>query len=83
MSGNMNYTLDKIKARSESDYTKKGDRSHFLKAIYRNGRAEILDGQSSSMLHTFALANAIVYVPETVESIKINDEVEVILLPTN
>lgn len=83
MSGNMNYTLAKIKARSESDYTKKGDRSHFLKAIYRNGRAEILDGQSSSMLHTFALANAIVYVPETAESIKINDEVEVILLPTN
>ncbi len=81
MSGNMNYTSAKIKARSESDYTKKGDRSHFLKAIYRNGRAEILDGQSSSMLHTFALANAIVYVPETVESIKINDEVEVILLP--
>jgi molybdopterin molybdotransferase len=83
MSGNMNYTSAKIKARSESDYTKKGDRSHFLKAIYRNGRAEILDGQSSSMLHTFALANAIVYVPETVDSIKINDEVEVILLPTN
>jgi len=83
MSGNMNYRSAKIKARSESDYTKKGDRSHFLKAIYRNGRAEILDGQSSSMLHTFALANALVYVPEALESIKVNDEVEVILLPIN
>jgi molybdopterin molybdotransferase len=83
MAGDMNYSSAKTKARSESNYTKKGDRSHFLKAVYRNGRAEILDGQSSSMLHTFALANALVYVPETVDSIKINDEVEVILLPIN
>lgn len=83
MSGNMHFSLIKIKAKAEFNYTKKGDRSHFLKAIYRNGKVEILDGQSSSMLHTFALANALVYVPETVNSIEINDEIEVILLPIN
>lgn len=83
MSGNINFSLAKTKAQSESNHTKKGDRSQFLKAIYRYGKVEILDGQSSSMLHTFALANALVYVPETKDSIKINDEVEVILLPIN
>ncbi len=61
----------------------KGDRAQFLKAIYNNGEVEILDGQSSSMLHTFALANALVYVNETTDEIKINDLVEVILLPIN
>jgi molybdopterin molybdotransferase len=80
-SGNGNFTLPMIKAQSVSDFTKKGDRSQFLKAIYIDGSVEILEGQSSSMLHTFSLANAMVYVRETADSIKINDTVEVILLP--
>jgi len=83
ISGNMNFKLAKTKAKSVSNYIIKGDRAQFLKAIYNNGNVEILDGQSSSMLHTFALANALVYVPETSESIKINDMVEVILMPIN
>lgn len=80
-SGNGNFTLPRTKARSVSDFIKKGDRAQFLKAIYTDGSVEILDGQSSSMLHTFSLANALVYVRETADSIKINDTVEVILLP--
>jgi molybdopterin molybdotransferase len=82
-SGNSNFSLTKIKAVSKSNYTKKVDRSQFLKANYRNGNVEILEGQNSSMLHTFALANAFVFVPETTFDIKINDSVEVILLPIN
>ena len=83
MSGNINFSLTKIKARSKSNWIKKGDRGQFLKAIYSNGNVEILEGQNSSMLHTFALANALVYLPETAGSININDTVEVILLPIN
>ena len=83
MSGNMSFSLAKTKAHSKSNFIKKGDRTQFLKAIYSNGNVEILDGQSSSMLHTFALANALVYVPEASGSIKINDIIEVILLPIN
>jgi molybdopterin molybdotransferase len=64
-----------------SNYNIKGDRSQFLKAKYNNGNVEILDGQNSSMLHTFALANALVYVNGISEAIKVNDAVEVILLP--
>ena len=83
MSGNSNLSLANTIAKSKTDYIKKGDRGQFLKAIYYNGTVEILDGQNSSMLHTFALANALVYLPETSDSIKQDDNVEVIILPIN
>ncbi|MEZ4795678.1 MAG: molybdopterin molybdotransferase MoeA [Flavobacteriaceae bacterium] len=83
LSGNSNYKLIRVKAFSKSSFVKKGDRAQFLKAIYNNGAVEILEGQNSSMLYTFALANALVYLPEDAESINMQDEVEVILLPIN
>ena len=81
--GNVDFSLNRTTAISESSYIKQGDRAQFLKAIYSNGKAQILKGQNSSMLHTFALANALVYLPETADSIKVNDTVEVLLLPIN
>ena len=81
--GNNNFSLHKTKANSTSDFIKKGERAQFLKAIYHEGVVEILEGQNSSMLHTFALANAMVYLSETATSINKEDEVEVILLPIN
>jgi molybdopterin molybdotransferase len=83
LSGNVNFSFNRIQAFSTSNYIKKGNRGQFLKAIYKNGRVEILEGQNSSMLHTFALANALVYLPESAKSITKNDQVEVILLPIN
>jgi len=80
MCGNLNFSLHRTTAISESSYIKKGDRAQFLKAIYSNGKVQILKGQNSSMLHTFALANAMVYLAETANSIKVNDTVEVLLL---
>ncbi|MDO5981052.1 gephyrin-like molybdotransferase Glp [Flavivirga spongiicola] len=73
--------LPRIKAKSISTFEKKGDRPQFLKAIYSEGEVKILEGQNSSMLQTFALSNALVFVPGDVSSININDEIEVILLP--
>ena len=73
--------LPRIKAKSISNFQKKGDRPQFLKAIYNQGNAEILEGQNSSMLHTFALSNALVYAPETVTKITKGDMIEVIQLP--
>ncbi len=73
--------LPRTEAKSTSHYEKKGDRAQFLKAIFKNGEVEILEGQNSSMLQTFALSNALVYAPETVSKIKIGDITEVILLP--
>ncbi len=74
--------LPRIKAKSLSNFEKRGDRPQFLKAIHNNGDVEILEGQNSSMLQTFALSNALVFIPETVSNISINDEVDVILLPS-
>ena len=83
ISGDIQFSLPKITAKSKTNYIKKGDRAQFLKAIYANQMVEILEGQNSSMLHTFALANALVYLPETTGTIKQNDYVEVNLLPIN
>ncbi|MFL1011461.1 molybdopterin molybdotransferase MoeA [Flavisericum labens] len=73
--------LSGAKATSVSSFHKKGDRPQFLKAIFNNGEVEILEGQSSSMLQTFALSNAIVFMPEDKTQIKIGDILDVILLP--
>ena len=81
LSGNLNFSAVRIKAKSESNFEKKGDRAQFLKASYKTPTVEILEGQNSSMLHTFASGNALVYLSEEKDSININDEVEVILLP--
>lgn len=73
--------LPRIKAKSTSGFEKKGDRPQFLKAILSNNDVEILEGQNSSMLQTFALSNVLVYVPETITKINPGDTVEVIKLP--
>jgi molybdopterin molybdotransferase len=80
-SGNTDFSLHRIQAASITNFFKKGDRSQFLKAIYKNGKVEILEGQNSSMLHTFALANALVYLDANRNTIEIDDHVETILLP--
>lgn len=81
LSGDSQFSTVKTQAKSTSHFQKKGDRAQFLKASYNNGLVEILDGQSSAMLHTFALANALVYLPETLFTVNKGDTVEVILLP--
>lgn len=73
--------LPRTEGKSISNFDKKGDRPQFLKAIYNKGNVEILEGQNSSMLQTFALSNALVYAPETISKIKKGDKIEVIQLP--
>ncbi len=74
-------TLPKVHAKSNSTFKRKKGTSQFLKAIFEDGKVTILEGQSSAMLKTFALSNALVLVPENKEEVCINDVVEVILLP--
>ena len=74
-------TLTKVMAISASNFEKKGDRPQFLKAIYNDGTVTILEGQSSAMLQTFAISNALVKMSGDLDQIKINDMVEVLLLP--
>jgi len=81
LSGDIGFKLSRITVKSGSDFIKKSDNAQFLKAILKDGEATILEGQSSAMLQTFALANAMVYMPEEQKEISIGDLVEVIRLP--
>lgn len=52
-----------IQKRMTHDYTVNNPRDQFLKAIVSNDEVTILMHQDSSMLDSFALANALVYLP--------------------
>ena len=74
--------LPRVEARAKNAFDKRGDKPQFLKGIYKNGMVELLDGQSSSMLQTFALSNALVFIPAEVSRIEIDSLVTAIVLPT-
>ncbi len=62
--------LPKIVRKLDNEITNTTGKTLFLKALYNESSVEILDGQSSAMLNTFAVANGLVIVPHDVESIK-------------
>lgn len=70
--------LDTAEMAVENDYKLKGDRAVFLKAFYKNNSVKILDMQSSAMLRSYAAANALVYIPQGVDSVKAGDKVNVL-----
>jgi molybdopterin molybdotransferase len=76
-----NYTLKKIYLPLTKAYLKKGDRAHFLKAKLTKEGVEILDGQSSAMLFSFAYADALIYIPQDQMQTAAGALVEVHLLP--
>ena len=63
------------------DFKSAEPRALFLKATVQNKTVQILDGQHSSMLVSFAMANALVYIPELGVLLKKGSLVETILLP--
>ncbi|GAA4811292.1 molybdenum cofactor synthesis domain-containing protein [Litoribaculum gwangyangense] len=81
MMGIDDIELPCVQAKSISNFYKNGDRPQFLKAIFDNGHVEILEGQNSSMLQTFAISNALVFSPEEQNHFHFGDFVETILLP--
>lgn len=48
----------------------------FLRGVCVNGHLEIFKNQSSSLLKSLIQANALIYIPEDVESVEIGDEVQ-------
>jgi molybdopterin molybdotransferase len=79
--GKANSTTKKVRLTAKNSYTKTGSRAYFLKAYAETEFVEILDGQASSMLRSFAVANALVYLPEEVYTIDAGALVETLLLP--
>ncbi|KAA1248174.1 gephyrin-like molybdotransferase Glp [Aquimarina sp. RZ0] len=82
MLGTFNTGLTRTMKIITTDFIKKGDRAQFLKAKVHNEQVEILEGQSSAMLYTYAIANALVYIPEAINKVSKGNEVETILLPS-
>jgi len=59
------------------DFHKKKGLTHFLRGFVNGHQVEILTGQESYMLHTFTKANCLVSIPESIETIKKGELVDV------
>ncbi len=81
MMGANESQLLKIKAKMAHDFTKKGDRAHFLKAQIQDNSVKVHSGQSSAMLSSFADANCLLFLDETDHQIVKGQEVDVLMLP--
>ncbi len=79
--GYINYFLEKKYLKSNHDYNKRDDKKHFLKAYIKDDHVSILEGQASSMIHSYTTANALIVIQEETNIIKAGTLVEVILLP--
>ena len=80
-SGVVDYQHKSIQAKATNSFIKKGDRAQFLKAFTTEGKVTLLEGQSSAMLQTFAVANALVFLQEDTHEIKIDDTVTILPIP--
>lgn len=62
-------------------YLKKEGRAVFLKSKIQNNKVELLHGQDSDALQSFALADALTYIPAEKNVVEQNELVEIYLLP--
>ena len=76
MMGHKHIHLTKNKVKVSKELLNTTGKSLFLKASLEDGKIKVLDGQQSSMLKSFAMSNALIYIPHDKESVKKNEEVE-------
>ncbi len=81
MQGFSDIFLKQIHLPVSSTFPKKSGLSFFLKGKITNGKVEILDGQESNNIGSFAIADCLIYVPSKKTDITIGEMVEVHLLP--
>jgi len=81
IAGKTKIGLKKNKAQLQKTLTNKSGRALFLKGYYHNEKVEVLDGQSSAMLHSFALANCLIFMPENKSTVNEGESVTVFELP--
>lgn len=79
--GQDNFALKTLFLPLDEQYIKKGNRAHFLKAQLTDTGVRVLNKQSSAMLHSFAQADAMVYIPEEQLETLAGQLVKVYLLP--
>jgi molybdopterin molybdotransferase len=81
MSGRNDNFLPSFKLPISHAYSFNGERDEFLKAHIAAGQVTSLEGQESFALRSFAVANALIYLPVTQQVVQAGDLVEVHLLP--
>jgi molybdopterin molybdotransferase len=81
MTGYADPFLKSLKLPIKYSYSFDGERDEFLKAMVEGNEVMSLDGQESFALRSFAVANAIIYLPVSQKNVKAGDQVEVHLLP--
>ncbi|MCF2486716.1 gephyrin-like molybdotransferase Glp [Dyadobacter sp. CY347] len=81
MAGKKDPFLTTLKMPAKYACSFNGERDEFLKGLIINGEVIPLDGQESFALRSFAIANAIIYLPVTQNVVEKGDLVEVHLLP--
>ena len=81
LKGERELCLESRTVQLDKPYLKKGNRAVFLKGYCTDDKVRILDGQSSAMLHSYSLANCLIYIPENVFEISIDDNVKIYRLP--
>jgi molybdopterin molybdotransferase len=76
------FSSNRILAKCTSGVANKSGKTLFLKAILNNdGSVSPQGGQSSAMMHTYALSNVLMCVPEGKKQVHQGEEVECIKLP--
>lgn len=81
MSGRTDCFLPRIKLPITHAFSFQGERDEFLKATATTEAVTPLDGQESFVLRSFAVANALIYLPSSQNSVEPGDLVEAHLLP--
>lgn len=81
MAGRKDYFLRKLSMPIASAYSFDGERDEYLKATAMQDMVIPLDGQESFALRSFAVANAIIYLPSDQNRVEKGDLVEVHLMP--
>ncbi|CAG5070626.1 Molybdopterin molybdenumtransferase [Dyadobacter sp. CECT 9623] len=81
MTGRTDLFLKALQLPIKYGYAFDGERDEFLKASIADDHVIPLDGQESFSIRSFALADAIIYLPVTQNKVAAGDLVEVHLLP--
>lgn len=81
LKGNPEVQANTLRLHTLKEIHTPGPRAQFLKAIRRGNKVEILTGQSSSMIHSFAMADALVFIPAEVDFVAKDEEVMTYLIP--
>ncbi len=76
--GYSNTHLPKIIRKLDNDIQNTTGKTLFLKALYDETNVTILDGQASSMLNSFAIANGLVVVEQNCEKMKKGESVTIL-----